>query len=42
MNMPAGLTAVQRTKLERAADACPIKHSFKNDIELSVTYHYPD
>ena len=40
--MPSGLTDLQRTKLERAADSCPIKHSFKDDIELSVTYHYPD
>ncbi len=42
VNMPAGLTDVQRTKLERAADTCPIKHSFKDEIELSVTYNYPD
>lgn len=42
VDMPAGLTEAQRTKLERAADACPIKHSFKEDIALSVTYHYPD
>ncbi len=42
VNMPAGLSGVQRTKLERAAETCPIKHSFKDDIELSVAYHYPD
>mgnify|MGYP001825653586 CR=1 FL=1 len=42
VNMPAGLTELQRTKLERAADTCPIKHSFKDEIELSVAYHYPD
>ncbi|MFC6637940.1 OsmC family peroxiredoxin [Sulfitobacter sp. JBTF-M27] len=42
VRMPSGLTDLQRTKLERAADSCPIKHSFKDDIELSVTYHYPD
>lgn len=42
VNMPAGLSNLQRTKLERAADTCPIKHSFKDDIELSVAYHYPD
>ena len=42
VNMPAGLSELQRTKLERAADTCPIKHSFKDDIELSVAYHYPD
>ena len=42
VSMPAGLTPVQRTKLERAADTCPIKHSFKDEIAVSVTYHYPD
>lgn len=42
VNMPAGLSEVQRTKLERAADSCPIKDSFRDDIELSVTYNYPD
>ena len=42
VNMPAGLSALQRTKLERAADTCPIKHSFRDDIELSVAYSYPD
>ena len=42
VNMPAGLSEVQRTKLERAADTCPIKHSFRDDIALSVAYHYPD
>ncbi|MDJ0630472.1 MAG: OsmC family protein [Rhodobacter sp.] len=42
VQMPAGLTAIQRTKLERAAETCPIKHSFKDEISVSVTYHYPD
>ena len=42
VNMPAGLSELQRTKLERAADMCPIKHSFRDDIAFSVAYHYPD
>lgn len=42
VNMPAGVSSQQRSKLERAADACPIKHSFKDEIALSVFYHYPD
>lgn len=42
VTMPAGLTADQRAKLERAADLCPIKHSFRDDIALSVAFHYPD
>jgi len=42
VNLPAGLSELQRTKLERAADTCPIKHSFKESIEVTVTYRYPD
>lgn len=42
VNMPAGLTELQRAKLERAAETCPIKHSFKDEIELTVAYYYPD
>ena len=40
--MPAGLSAVMRKKLERAADACPIKHSIDPGIAISVDYRYPD
>ncbi len=42
VEMPGGLSESQRKKLERAADTCPIKHSFREDIPLSVAYHYPD
>ena len=42
VNMPTGLTSAQRNKLERAADSCPIKHSFSDRIRQSVSYHYPD
>jgi len=30
-----------RIRLERAADSCPIKHSFDNEIEIKVKYNYP-
>jgi len=40
--MPTGLSARQRAMLERAAEGCPIKHSFGSDIELGVRYDYPD
>ena len=40
--MPAGLSVKQRRKLERAAEACPIKRSFKPDIPVTMAYHYPD
>ena len=31
-----------RIRLERAADTCPIKHSFKRDIPIIVNYTYPE
>jgi len=40
--MPTGLSESQRTMLEKAADACPIKHSFESDIAISVSFNYPD
>jgi len=32
----------ERFMLERAADACPIKHSFHPDTKISVHYNYPE
>jgi uncharacterized OsmC-like protein len=40
--MPKSFSAADRTKLERAAEGCPIKHSFDPDIPITVTYSYPD
>ncbi len=40
--MPGGLSASQRRMLERAAEGCPIKHSFGADIPLGVSFAYPD
>lgn len=42
VHMPEGLKVSQRKMLERAAEGCPIKHSFGDDIPLTVAYHYPD
>ena len=42
IEMPAGLQESRRKMLERAADGCPIKHSFGDDIPLKVEYRYPD
>jgi putative redox protein len=39
--MPPGLSETDRKKLERAAEACPIKHSFAEDVPVNVTYNYP-
>jgi putative redox protein len=41
VNMPAGLSERQRAMLERAADGCPIKHSFSSDIPVRVEFSYP-
>ncbi len=40
--MPAGLTADQRTKLERAAHTCPVTLSLHPDIAQVVTFTWPD
>jgi uncharacterized OsmC-like protein len=41
LNMPAGLTAAQKAKLERAALTCPVHHSLLPEIDKTVTFHYP-
>ena len=38
--MPAGLSKKERAMLERAAEGCPIKHSFGEDIPVRVSYRY--
>ena len=42
VRMPQGLTEKDRARLERAAEYCPIKHSFSSDIPISVEHVYPD
>ncbi len=42
VNMPSNVSAADRKKLERAAEGCPIKHSFAPDIPITVNYTYPD
>lgn len=42
LTMPAGLTAAQKAKLERAALTCPVHHSLLPEIEKNVTFLYPD
>ena len=41
-NMPPGLSAKDRKRLEGAAEQCPIKHSFSDDVPINVKYNYPD
>jgi organic hydroperoxide reductase OsmC/OhrA len=40
--LPGDLPKSQQTMLERAADGCPIKHSFGFDIPVRVSYHYEE
>lgn len=42
VKMPRGIGPGDRGKLERAADACPIKHSLDPNINVSVEYEYDD
>jgi len=41
VTMPRDFSKKDRLRLERAAEACPIKHSFGSDIPISVRYSYP-
>jgi putative redox protein len=42
VDMPAGLSATDRRRLEAAAEHCPIKHSFDPEVTISAKYVYPD
>lgn len=40
--MPAGIPAKERALLQRAAETCPVHKSLHPDIEIPVTFSYPD
>lgn len=42
IDMPAGLGADARKKLERTAKHCPVHHSLLPEIEIDVRFVYPD
>lgn len=42
IHMPAGLSAEQKAKLERAALTCPVHRSLLPEIDKTVTFVYPD
>jgi len=41
-NMTKNYTDKERMMLERAADACPIKHSFHPDTKITAQFIYPE
>jgi len=42
VTMARNYSEKDRTRLERAADSCPIKHSFDKEIEIKVNYTCPE
>lgn len=42
VDMPKGLSAEARTKLEKAALSCPVFQSLSPEIAKDVQFHYPD
>jgi len=42
INMARDYSDTDRMKLERAADACPIKQSFDKEIKINVKHNYPE
>lgn len=41
VTMPSDCPPADRAMLEKAAESCPIKHSFADDIPVHVRYVYP-
>jgi uncharacterized OsmC-like protein len=39
-NVPRNFALTDRLKMERAANLCPIKHSFGKDTVVTATYNY--
>ncbi len=42
IDMPAGLSAAQRARMEEAAHTCPVSRSLHPDVKLPMDFHYPD
>ncbi|HZI16530.1 MAG TPA: OsmC family protein [Myxococcus sp.] len=42
IQMPAGLNADQRARLEKAAHECPVARSLHPDVKLPLNFGYPD
>lgn len=42
LKMPAGVSAENRIKLERAAHTCPVHKSMHPDVAMPITFVWPD
>ena len=42
VRVPKSFSDEEQARLERAADACPIKHSFRPDTEISTRFEFGD
>lgn len=42
IDMPAGLSAAHRARLEEVAHGCPVARSLHPDVKLPVSFRYPD
>jgi putative redox protein len=42
IEMPAGLSAAQRTRMEETAHGCPVSRSLHPDVKLPMSFRYPD
>lgn len=40
--MPAGVPIDQRPVLERVGNSCPVHKSLHPDVQMPITFHYPD
>jgi uncharacterized OsmC-like protein len=42
IEMPKGISARDRERLEAAANSCPVKRSLHPDVEAPIRFSYPD
>jgi putative redox protein len=42
IEMPAGLSATDRKRLEAAAHTCPVHRSLNSDVQAPISFNYPD
>ncbi|MET0406618.1 MAG: OsmC family protein [Cystobacter sp.] len=42
IDMPAGLSAAHRTRMEESVHGCPVARSLHPDVKVPVSFQYPD